>query len=701
MSKQAGASKYRQYSPSKVATAVSMVESGAMTKRKVAITYGIPRTNFHVTGTWWGGKAPLGAKPGKPCVLTEAEEVVLVDYVKLMSSIGYPLKRQELCYEVKKVLDHDGRKTPFKDNLPGKRWYQLFTKRHTDLSERSAMALGHQRSHINFEMIDGWFNGLKSFLKQEVPDWESLLQDPRRIFNADKSGSPLSVTSGKVLTEKGVRHVYQVCTSNKTQITVLVCFNAIGNYVPPLIVYPGESFRDSGIHEFDEAIYGHTSSGWMDSELFVSFLKHFNDFVVDISIPKPVMFLVDGHSTHMSLAAAHFCFTNDIILYCLLENATHVLQLCDVGFFSPMKAAWKKEVNNWQLENLGQALTKKQFPGVFKNAWLKVAKLENAVHGFQKCGLFPLNPRNIDLTKLNPSKAITRVTGSGDNPSAHQGVTSTQPTETCVEDKSTDVDQLDKSTVEVSTCNQITTAVEDKTPNELSTSSVINTVSGDQLIADQGTSRQTTTASGDSSRREIQSMSCVTQTREQTISKSFSLLHVPEIKKKRSANTVRNKLPKALSGKEALKILLEKEDAKRAEEFAKQKRKEDRLAKKAQKLEEKEQKRIQREETKRKKKQAQLEKLAAVQSKKRKTTESSSSESDVREDAPNLIDSDDEYNEELTCPGCMSDEGSQEEWIQCKACQPRWHITCTGDAVLFEIPAEHIQNYPFHCEFCV
>jgi len=61
---------------------------------------------------------------------------------------------------------------------------------------------------------------------------------------------------------------------------VIVCFNAIGNYVPHLIV-PGERFRDTGIHEFEEPIYGHTSRGWMDSEPCVSFLKHLNDYVVD------------------------------------------------------------------------------------------------------------------------------------------------------------------------------------------------------------------------------------------------------------------------------------------------------------------------------------------------------------------------------------------------------------------------------------
>lgn len=86
-----------------------MVQSGAMSKHKAALSFGVQVS----------GKAPLGSKPGKPTVLTAAKESVLVKYCILMASIGYPLKRQELLFEVKKVLDHDGRPTSFKENLPG------------------------------------------------------------------------------------------------------------------------------------------------------------------------------------------------------------------------------------------------------------------------------------------------------------------------------------------------------------------------------------------------------------------------------------------------------------------------------------------------------------------------------------------------------------------------------------------------------
>jgi hypothetical protein len=73
-------------------------------------------------------------------------------------------------------------------------------------------------------MIQGWYDGLLKFLQDEVPDFKNLLKDPRRMFNGDESGFPLCLKTGKVIAEKGARHVYHVTSSNKQQITVMVCF---------------------------------------------------------------------------------------------------------------------------------------------------------------------------------------------------------------------------------------------------------------------------------------------------------------------------------------------------------------------------------------------------------------------------------------------------------------------------------------------
>lgn len=159
-----------------------------------------------------------------------------------MSRIGYGRTRQELYLTVKKILDDDGRKTPFKDNKPGKDWYKGFVKLHPELAEKTPMQLGKERAVITPAKIENWFRELRAFLSDEVQD-PDLITDPSRLYNADESGFPLCPKSGKVLSMKGAKHVYNYTSSNKSQMTVLACVSPVGHYIKPLIVYPGERFR--------------------------------------------------------------------------------------------------------------------------------------------------------------------------------------------------------------------------------------------------------------------------------------------------------------------------------------------------------------------------------------------------------------------------------------------------------------------------
>ena len=159
-----------------------MVEAGSMSRKKAALAYGVPRTTLIDK---LSGRYSLGSLPGRNTVLTKAEEMKLVDHCKNMAKIGYPLKKEDLLLEVKRVIDNDGRPTPFKNNKPGKDWFYGFIKQHPSISSRTAMTLGHQRAIISKEMIDGWFGGLHNFLQEEIPDWKAMIADPRCSFNAD------------------------------------------------------------------------------------------------------------------------------------------------------------------------------------------------------------------------------------------------------------------------------------------------------------------------------------------------------------------------------------------------------------------------------------------------------------------------------------------------------------------------------------
>ena len=250
-----------KYSPDAMLAAINGVRTGAMSRTAACRMYGVPKTTLldKLAGRVPEDPTPIGRKP----ILTMAEERKLVDFTLEMCSIGYPLSRNELLGEVKKIIDIDGRQTPFKDNIPGKDWFRRFTLRHPEVTLRKPMSLGHERAQVTMEKIQGWYAGVKMFLQKEIPNYEELLSDPRRIFNADESGFPLQAKGGRVLAPAGARHVYQVVTNNTTQITVMAGFNAYGEYTPPMILFPGERIRDVGLAGFPEAIYAATPNGRM------------------------------------------------------------------------------------------------------------------------------------------------------------------------------------------------------------------------------------------------------------------------------------------------------------------------------------------------------------------------------------------------------------------------------------------------------
>ena len=218
----------------------------------------------------------------------------------------------------------------------------------------------------------------------------------------------------KVITSKHDKHVYQGgTTSNKTQITVLLAVSATAHYVKPLVVYPGvqprRELRDDFHNRFPEGLFGNSPSGWMDTELFHSWLENgFNESIVERCVKKPVLLLIDGAKCHISIQAGEFCKENNIILYTLYPNATHLIQPLDLVLMNIVKTNYQSEVRHWLKENPGALYDKYVFIQVFKEVWQKSAKVEYAIKGFEESGIYPINPDAIKKGKLAPTEVYKR-----------------------------------------------------------------------------------------------------------------------------------------------------------------------------------------------------------------------------------------------------------------------------------------------------
>lgn len=167
---------------------------------------------------------------------------------------------------------------------------------------------------------------------------ESILSDPRRIFNLDESAFYLHPTKKYVLAKKGTKNVYNINTgAPKQNLTVLYGGNAIGECPPALILHRYERVPKVISSNVPESIaINCTPSGWMTAKTFYEYISGpFLDWIKAQNIQLPVALFVDGHASHLTLQLCEFCKENSIILIALLPNSTHITQPMDVGIFFP------------------------------------------------------------------------------------------------------------------------------------------------------------------------------------------------------------------------------------------------------------------------------------------------------------------------------------------------------------------------------
>lgn len=144
------------YSEENLQTAVQAVKSG-MPKKTASKLYNVPRATLQFR---------LGSKFSKPelgrnTYLTKHEETELVQWILESHRKGFPKRKLDIQLSVKGFIDACNRNTPFKENIPGDRWYKLFMQRHQIITERVPEAVTSASSNVSEKDIKGWFREIE------------------------------------------------------------------------------------------------------------------------------------------------------------------------------------------------------------------------------------------------------------------------------------------------------------------------------------------------------------------------------------------------------------------------------------------------------------------------------------------------------------------------------------------------------------
>lgn len=110
--------------------------------------------------------------------------------------------------------------------------------------------------------------------------------------------------------------------SEKESITVLVTANAAGDVLPPCIVYPYVRIpKDIARNCNPTWSLGRSPTGWMNGQLFFCYIGNtFIPWLKENKIQLPVLLLIDGHKSHLTLNVCRLCEANQIYSICSLTK---------------------------------------------------------------------------------------------------------------------------------------------------------------------------------------------------------------------------------------------------------------------------------------------------------------------------------------------------------------------------------------------
>ncbi|KAE9528578.1 hypothetical protein AGLY_012153 [Aphis glycines] len=318
-----------RYSEEDLKRAMVAVQRKEMTLCKASASFNIPKGTL---SNKLNKKVPLERKMGPKTYLSKEEENRIKNWILAKAAVGFPVRPDDIRNSVQNELKQFTRDTPFVNCKP--------------------------------DQIKNWFAGVKNCLINE--NCADILDDSRRILNCDETGMNTCPETGKVLCLKQMPNFYEIANGPEKECTIVLCsFSADGTSFPPMVVYPYKRIPAVIVNNLPNSwVFGRSDSVWSK--------KRFH---------SPVILFLDGHSSHLSLDLSEFCVDKQIHLYCLPPNATHILQLCDVSIFKPLKSHWKKEA--------------------FDKITIEVIK-----NVFKACGLYPFDENAVDYDKCIPNRSF-------------------------------------------------------------------------------------------------------------------------------------------------------------------------------------------------------------------------------------------------------------------------------------------------------
>lgn len=342
-------------------------------------------------------------KSGPDPLLSQLEEVSLVEHLIYMSNLGYGYTRSQVMELGTDLALYLGKRKK-DDPLLSRTWFSNFMGRWPELRVIKPRGLAAIRAKCTSpEKIAAYYEELKRILQKY-----DLEDRPESIYNIDEKG--LQTEHKPPDTVTGKNSGGQSITSPREKTTIIGAGSAIGHQIPPFYIFAGkrkiDHLIDGGSPGTDHTV---TESGWSNADVFEEYMKdHFSKYI-HVKEGEHILVLYDGHASHVTLSLIDWAKERNIILFLLPPHTSHILQPLDVGCFGPLQKIYNKECSSYLRKNPGQVVCRLNICKISAKAYSLALSPENLRSSFRRAGIYPYNPEAVPSYLLIPSEVYRNV----------------------------------------------------------------------------------------------------------------------------------------------------------------------------------------------------------------------------------------------------------------------------------------------------
>jgi hypothetical protein len=234
--------------------------------------------------------------------------------------------------------------------------------------------------------------------------YEELFQRDRRlIWNADETQLN-AMKRFKVICDQG--HLPLVTAfEHVPHLTGMASIYSGGVVLAPIVILKNLQHLRELANRDTHCFFATSTNRWMTKDLWVYYspilcaqISHYRLLLTLAVRDEDILLIIDGHKSRLSLLAALIFEMNGIDVLVLPPHSSHLLQMFDVGPVSPIKTAFKEELDK-RMSGIstarpGEKMQRTRIALIesFINALHRGATPGNIISGFSRTGICPFNP---------------------------------------------------------------------------------------------------------------------------------------------------------------------------------------------------------------------------------------------------------------------------------------------------------------------